>query len=208
MRHKPILFKKIAKEKGGTGRETIGLIGTHHGVGVTHTGLMLAFYMGEELGKRTAILECNGHHDMSRIQNAYEWSVEEAFSFTFQRITCYKEVTRNRIATIFGEDYECIILDFGTDLITNKEEFLRCHTKIVIGGRSEWDKQKLCDFVKASETIRGSDTWQYFIPQVSDQTKEKIKNEVKRKVWAVPCNEEPTLPSRSTDQFFDKVFRS
>ncbi len=206
MKRKPILLKKFARKNQGRGREVIGLIGTHRGVGVTYTGLMLAFYMSEVLGKKTAFLECNEHHDMGIIQKAYEWSREEAYSFSFHQLTCFREVTPNRIAQLFGEEYDCYILDFGTDLIKNKEEFLRCGIKIVIGGRSEWDRQKLMQFAKASEAIRGSDTWLYFIPQGKDKAIISIRNEVKRKVFSVPATWEPTIPSRTSNYFFAEFF--
>jgi hypothetical protein len=203
-----MLFNKIATGHKGRGREVIGLIGTHHGVGVTYTGLMLAFYMGEETGKKTAYLECNQHHDMRLLQSVYEWSHEEEYFFSFHQITCYREVSQKRISEIFGEDYECLILDFGIDFTSNKEEFLRCSTKIVVGGRSEWDLLKLLRFTKASENIRGSDAWLYFIPQANDKIATKISKEVKRKVWPVPEIVEPTLPSHNSNRFFSKIFRT
>ena len=206
MKRKPILFKKIAKTNQKVGREVIGLIGTHHGAGVTYTGLMLAFYMGEELGRKTAFLECNKHHDMALIQKAYEWSREETNSFSFHLLTCYKDVTPERIAEIFGEDYECIILDFGIDFITNREEFLRCGTKIAVGGRSQWDLLKLTRFIETANAIRGSDTWLYFIPQANDKIVTRVKSEILRSVWSVPATLEPTLPSNETIRFFSRIF--
>jgi hypothetical protein len=208
MKRKPILLNKIKGNAIGKGREVIGLIGSHHGTGVTYTGLMLSFYMGEELGRKTAFLECNEHKDFKLIRASYEWSKEQAFSFSFHQITCHEEVTPYRIPEIFGEDYECIILDFGTDLAANREEFLRCGTKIVIGGRSDWDILKLARFKDASKTIRGSDSWLYFIPQANENTVIKISNELKKKVWSVPAAGEPVIPSHSTNRFFEKIFPS
>jgi hypothetical protein len=206
MKRKPILFEKLLNLRQGVGREVIGLIGTHHGAGVTHTGLMLAFYMSEERGRKTAYLECNEHHDMTLIQTAYHWSREDADSFSFHRLTCYKEVTPKRIGEIFGEDYECIIIDFGIDFTKNREEFLRCGTKIVVSGRAQWNLQRLILFRDMTKSIYGSDTWLYFIPQTTKDTITKIKNEVKTKVWPVPVNEEPTLSSRDTNYFFNQLF--
>lgn len=206
MKHKPMLFNKLSTPGKGIRREVIGLIGIRHGVGVTHTGLMLAFHMGEELGKRTAYLECNNHQDMSLIQGAYEWTSEEDDSFSFHLITCYKEKSKLSIPEIINEDFESIILDFGTDFITNREEFLRCDHKIILGGSSEWDYKKLMDFTEAVKTIRGSASWLYFIPQASDNRVKRIQNEVTGKVYAVPYKEEPTMPSRETRQFFNRVF--
>lgn len=206
MKHKPILFKKMEVNP-GKARDVIGLVGTHHGVGVTYTGLMLAFYMGETIGKKTAYMECNQHHDMELIQNAYEWSNEKPYSFSYRLITCYREVTSKTISDILGEDYDCFVLDFGTDFNVNREEFLRCGTKIVIGGRSEWDLLKLEAFKETAKTIRGSESWLYFIPQARDKTVKRIKSEFVRKVWAVPANENPAIPTKDTNRFFSSIFR-
>lgn len=208
MKQKPMLLCKIKGIGLGRGREVIGLVGTHHGVGVTHFGLMLAFYMSEELGKKTALLECNNHDDLSLIQTAYEWSEGDARSFSFHQITCRKKVTLEQIPIILGGDYECLILDFGTDFNANREEFLRCTTKIVIGGRAEWDQLKLLKFIEASTAIKGSDFWQYFIPHADDKTVIKISNLVKRRVFSVPTIIEPTIPSSISYRFFKRFFPS
>lgn len=202
-----MLLHKLMQNGYGKGREVIGLIGTHHGVGVTHTGLMLAFYMGEERLRKTALLECNPHGDYGRIREAYEWSREDGHSFSFHRITCYGDVNEAAIAGIFSEDYECLILDFGTDFSANREEFLRCGTKIIIGGRSQWDIPKLTAFTEASKAVRGNDSWLCFITQANEGRAKKISREIGRKVYPVPRSEEPTLPTLITNQFFERIFR-
>jgi len=201
-----MLFDKLKDRDKNYTREIIGIIGTHHGMGVTHTGLMLAFYMGEELGRKTAYLECNDHHDMSLIQSAYEWSREETQSFSFQQITCYKEVSGKRITEIFSDNYECFILDFGTNFISNREEFLRCSTKIVIGGQAKWCQQKLSHFINTVQAIRGNETWLYLIPNASPKIITNLKIEWNRNICAVPFQAEPTTPSKSTNHMFEEIF--
>lgn len=208
MKKKSMLFDRKAVRKRNSTREIIGLIGTHHGVGVTHTGLMLTFYMGEELGKKTAFLECNNHHDMSLIQAAYDWSREETYTFSFRQISCIKEASKNRIAEIYSDDYDCLILDFGTDFNSNREEFLRCGTKIVIGGQAEWDQQKLKRFARSVQTIRGSETWLHLIPFASVKTLAKLRNELGINIYAVPFEAEPTKLSRNSNLLFGELFQT
>lgn len=206
MKRKPILLDKVWDGKCKHYREVIGLIGTHHGVGVTYTGLMLAFYMGEELGKKTAFLECNNHHDMSLIQSAYIWSEKEDFSFDFQQITCYKDVSTNFITEIFNDDYDCLILDFGTDFTENRDKFMRCDTKVVIGGRAEWDQQKLVHFVNAIHTTNGNKAWLHFIPCADSKTITKLKYELERNIYAIPFEADPTILSKNAIRLFDELF--
>lgn len=206
MGRKPMLLGKINENSRGKGREVIGLIGTHHGCGVTYTGLMLAFYLGEELGRRTAFLECNSHGDMELLRNAYDWTTEEASSFSFHQITCYSRVTQERIPEIFGEDYECLVLDFGTDFAAGKEELLRCGTKIIVGGRSVWDIPKLVSFTRVVQAIRGGASWLCFITQADEKTMKSISKAIGRQVRSVPYVEDPTVTTHVSNRFFDRVF--
>lgn len=206
MKSKPMLIRKLYGERQCRGREIIGLIGTHHGTGVTYTGVMLAFFMSEELGRRTALLECNDHRDMKLLEETYEWSREDSKSFSFHQITCYKEVCPNHIPDIFGEDYQCLILDFGTDFSEYRDEFLRCGTKIIVGGRSEWDIRKLIQFETMTKNFPGNETWLYLIPQADNETASRISRGLSRKVWAVPVCPDPVLPSRSINNFFYRLF--
>ncbi len=207
MKHKPILTRKLAKDGSGGLREVIGLMGSQAGTGVTYTGLMLAFYLSEELGKKTAFLECNNHQDMDLIQKAYEWSSEETASFCFRNLTCYKRISPKQIPDIIGQDFDYIIIDFGTDWLGNREEFLRCSLKAVFAGRSEWGLQKLLSFIRNNELTRGSDTWYYLIPQAEDRMIKRFKKETYYRICAVPYTDEPTRPNRSTRQFFKELLR-
>lgn len=202
MKRKPILFHKITLHNNHKHREVIGLYGTHHGVGVTYTGLMLAFYLGEELGKKTAFVECNDHHDMEYIHTAYDWTKEVDNTFSFGQITCYKEFASKRIPELMNEDYDCLVFDFGSDFLQYKEEFLRCQTKIVVGGRSVWDIQKLLQFINATKEIKGSAFWKYVIPQAENKLINRLKHESHKKIWTIPLTEEPTVSTRATNRVF------
>lgn len=208
MKHKPMLLAKLSSCSSAASRSSIGLIGIHHGTGVTYTGLMLAFYLAEEMGKRTAFAECNGHHDMKLIEEAYEWTSSDSNTFSFQNITCYKEVTPKLLPSIYGEDYEALVFDFGTDFNSNISEFLRCSMKLVIAGRSEWDLIKLRNFCENTKHISGSDKWIYLIPQADEKTIRSLSDEIGCIVFAVPTAADPVMPSRSINRFFGMLLGS
>lgn len=207
MKKKPILFKRVIGRKHRI-RQVIGLMGVHHGAGVTHTGLLLAFYMGEELGKRTAFLECNCHHDLLLVQEAYEWSREQADSFCFHKITFYKDIVSDRLPELLNEDYECLILDFGTDFATNRDEFLRCETKIILSGSAPWEQEKLNRFVHSIRLIKGSENWHFLTAHAQLRNLSRLNKRLERHIHSIPYNPNPIVPSRYTCQLFDKLFKT
>lgn len=202
MKRKPMLLQKIISTNPETVKRSIGLIGCHQGAGVTYTGLMLAFYLGKEQGMKTAFIECNSHKDMRLIEEAYEWTSSGSGCFSFQNISCYKETAADKIPHIYGEDYETLIFDFGSDLQGNINEFLRCNTKIVIAGRAEWEILKLKKFIEHSSYIRGSANWTYLLRQADERTIKKLGNEIGFTFMSIPAAADPVMPSRSISRFF------
>jgi hypothetical protein len=207
MKQKPMLFKKLSRIGYQNSHEVIGIIGTHHGVGVTHTALMLAFYFGGELGRKTAILECNSNQDMELIREAYEWKYNEEGQFYFQNVTCYERVEKEEFFDILARDYECIIVDFGRGSDWTLQEFLRCTKRIVISGRSAWDLAKLERFTIDNHGLGIGESCCYLIPQADNKTITTISNKIKRKTWAVPFNSEPTRLNEESYYFFKKIFK-
>ncbi|HKL79741.1 MAG TPA: hypothetical protein VJ888_04815 [Mobilitalea sp.] len=205
MKKKPILLSKVLANRKSITRKVIGLIGAHQGAGVTYTGIMLAFYMAEEMGRKTALLECNNSHDLDLFENAYEWSSEDTSTYSFGGITCFKSVSDYQIAEILSENYDCIILDFGSDLMRNREEFLRCTTKLVIGGHAWWNRQKTIRFIGTIKSIRGNDTWHYLIPFAGRRELSSMKKELGRPFNAVPYETDPTRLSKETINLFHRL---
>ena len=205
MRKKPMLIDKVIDSKSSKAKLMIGLMGTHRGTGVTYTGLMMAFFMGEELRKKTAFLELNDHHDMSLLEKAYYWDDEENSSFSFQNVTIYKDFNENRLAEIYNENYDCFIIDFGTNFIKYKSEFLRCDKKLVLGNRYEWSYYKFTQFIHSVDNIRGSELWVHLIPYANQITVNKLRRDLYRNIYALPFEEDPMLISKATRSLFHQI---
>lgn len=203
MMRKAMLYQNISDRR--SLRETIGLMGVHPGAGVTYTGLLLAFYLGEELGRKTAYLECSGHHDFSLLQQAYLWSREDDFSFCFGNNSFHKDVTADRIPSLLGGNYDYVILDFGYDLASNIDEFSRCSKKLVIGGWSDWNYRKLASFIGATQSIKGVEAWSYLIPYAGTRAIRTLQQEFDRKFYSVPLETDPLKPSKDTQKLFRRL---
>lgn len=206
MKKKPMLMKKLSKSASHRNKVTIGLLGINRGVGVTYTGMLLASYFGLEKGIKTAYLECNDHMDFIRLEEAYEWSSEDDSSFSLDGITYYKQVANIRIPEILGDEYDCYILDFGTDYSNYLDEFIRCGNKIIIGDSAIWNQSKMVSFVQTMNNIRSSNHWIYMIPNAKDRLIKRISSEIRSCCYSIPYEPNPTLLSKEAHKLFHSLF--
>lgn len=205
MKGKPMLLKKLSSSRRYKGKKTIGLLGIDRGVGVTYTGMLMAHFLGNERSAKTAYLECNNHQDFSMLQEAYEWSKEDEYSFSLDRITFYKQVTTSQIPHILNQDYNCYIFDFGTDYLSVKEEFIRCEKKFIIGGSAIWDQSKMLAFIKSMENADIGGHWMYIIPCADQRVVIGMANETGRSFCNVPYEPAPASLSKKTHKLFQSL---
>lgn len=207
MGRKPMLLKKMSASNGYEGKRTVGLIGTNRGVGVTYTGMLLAYYFSLEKVGKIAYLECNMHLDFDRLQEAYEWTREDEQSFSLDRISYYKQVSKKQIAHILNsDDFDYFILDFGTDYINSMEELIRCTDKVIIGGSAIWNQSKILEFLKTIEDISGGRGWKNMIPYADRRTVKGLAHETKRIFYSIPYEPDPSSLSRESYRLFYKLF--
>lgn len=206
LRRKPMLFKRLSVSTNHEGKRTIGLIGVNRGVGVTYTGMLLAYYFGTEKRIKTAYLECNKHQDFERLQEAYEWSKEDESSFSLDGITYYKQVSKNQIPELLNEEYNCYILDFGMNYLEYFEEFIRCDIKIVIGDRAIWNQKRMVTFTKSIDIVKGSKHWIHMIPCAGKMSSMGIAKKTGRCIYGIPNEPDPTSLSKETHKLFYNLF--
>lgn len=212
MKKVTILLKRISRQENQPGKLTIGVIGTHHGTGVTHLSILLANYLSQWLGKKVAYVEYGQQEDIMHMKNIYsevygstkESSEEEDF-FLIHRVTYYKSVRPAELAEIIGASYDCIILDLGMDFIKNKHEFFRCDRKLVVSSLTPWKQQELERFQQHTCHINQSDEWLYMIPFVKKRELKQAAKEFRKQFWGIPYEPDPFSLSEETIHLFQKV---
>lgn len=206
MQREPILMRKLTKEK-AQGKLVIGLIGTHNGAGVTHLGILLANYLSECLGQKTAFVECSPKNDLQYVERYFFDQSEDLYNhdyFIIRRVTFYKNRNLHGLPEIVGDKYDCVILDLGTDMVKNKSEFLRCDKKIVISSLAVWKMHELERFVSNNAHVKNSKQWIYAIPfSQSKPLKEGIKK-LQRKIYGIPYEPDPFILSDEVIRLFQK----
>ncbi len=206
MKRKSMLLKRLSASIDLQNKLTFGLLGINRGVGVTYTGMLLASYFAREKRFRTAYLECNNHTDFELLRGAYEWSKENESSFSLDKITYFKQVAFSCIPEILGDDYDCYILDFGTNYTDAMDEFIRCGNKIIIGDIAIWNQIRMVSFIEDMENMKGSKHWLHMIPYAKDNLIKRISIETKRNFLRIPYESDPTSLSKDTHKLFHSLF--
>lgn len=202
MKRTSILLKRIDKIDKLEGKIVIGVIGTHKGVGVTHMAILLANYFNKWLGKQTAFIEYGARNEINYLQEEYENSMDRQFKL--HGVTYYKNVHEKDMGNIMGGNYQCIILDLGTDLNKGRNEFLRSDKKIIIGSISPWKKYELEKFLNGvPEEHEGAFT--YILPYAKDKEIKNLIKEYKEPFYSFPFEPDPFAISPKTLEILQKI---
>ncbi len=204
----PILYKKLTNMAAHQGKLVIGILGTHKGCGVTHLGIMLAHYLSDYMGYRTALLECYPQKDIQQLQNyIYQDDVaaKELEVFKIQHVSYHRNVKEQNLPEVIGGEYDGVILDLGSDFARNRNEFLRCDKRIVVSSLSAWKRHELDQFIKNSSYIKSSSQWIYMTPFSQNRDIKEASRDFHREIYGIPYEADPFTISKSSLQLFQKL---
>ncbi|PXV91008.1 hypothetical protein C8E03_10415 [Lachnotalea glycerini] len=131
--------------------QTVAILGTEKGNGVTHLAIMLGNYITSKLLKRTAILELNRSRAFLQLQESYGKNIKKETSlnyFEISQVSYYYNVQIEMLGKIYNEEYEYIILDMGTNNVSNIDEFLKCDIKIMLGNLKPWKNKVYFQYIE------------------------------------------------------------
>lgn len=116
----------------------IGIAGSEHRIGTTHTSFLLANFFRKK-GFMVALLEMNDSKAFCCIQEGFEEKESEGGFFTLNGIDLYKDADIKKLGQVMEKSYNFILLDFGEygncDLVT----LHKCSEKIIVSGSKPWE---------------------------------------------------------------------
>jgi hypothetical protein len=203
MKRTSILLKRIDKTDKLEGKIVIGVIGTHKGAGVTHIAILLANYLNKWVGKQTAYIEYGVQNEIVYLQEEYENNMDRQFKL--HGVTYYKNVHEKDMGTIMCGNYQCIILDLGTDLNKGRNEFLRSDKKIIIGSNSQWKKYELQKFLNGVHPDKEG-AFTYILPFAKGKEISNLMKEYNETFYSFPFEPNPFVISAKTVETLQKIF--
>ncbi|RCX13020.1 hypothetical protein DFR58_11977 [Anaerobacterium chartisolvens] len=186
------------------GNNEIAFTGAGYGTGVTHTAIMFAHYLS--INYNVAIVELNESMSFKELQSNISDSDAPDKFFTYKGVDYFWGIEYSQFVLTHKEKYDFILLDFGCfkDGI-ELDDFSRANKKIVLGHGSDWKVKEIRRFHTYSRSYDLNNSWIYVIPFISGNETGDIKGFVKNKVYTLPFNKNPFIPSEDVKNVFSEI---
>lgn len=210
--HLPKVKEKLLFVDRTIGTILISVLGVEKGVGVTHTGILVANFLTRR-GNTVAIVEVNKTNDFSFIEGSYEGEDPSQLNadeyFQLRGVTYYKSNYSFEIAELMEKRYDYIILDLGSYAESNYiDEFYRSHLQIVIGNGSDWKQHEIIDF-SLHHKDRDQSKWAYCIPHVKPIVIDDIEKELyEGQLFRIPTHPDPYEIQKDTDSILNEILEN
>lgn len=166
-------------------RQSIGLVGSDRGVGVTHTAIAMAVYCRHIMGARSALYEWNETNTFSDIEAICKTKKLDNKSYRLHGIDIYKDGSLGDYLSVAQMDYEYIIIDFGELSEENRTHISRCQRCEYVLSLSEWKIDKSMELL-LMPCERNKERRDYLTVFGSEENAEKIKRRFRRDIIRLP----------------------
>ncbi|WP_105614138.1 serine/threonine-protein kinase [Vallitalea okinawensis] len=184
----------------------IGLVGVSNGVGVTHTALMFANILGFKY--KVALFELNDTGTFKEIKKIADPKNTGSF-YKHNGIDYFCGMEYTEFVANYKENYDYVLLDFGSyEDIYDINDFIRTNMRLVIGQAIDWKLREIRSFYKQTNQYDPNATWNYLIPFINESELIDVKNIVSNKIYTIPFNKNPFLPSKEVEVVFYTIFNT
>lgn len=187
---------------------TIGIMGCHEGVGVTHFSIMMAGYISSKERKRTAVIELNhsGTFDNMGVLCCGDDYKRDMNISTFQLagVDYYCGMTVEQYVKIYQVGYEYIVVDMGHEWKDNYYEFLRCNNQIIIGNCNEWNVLKFEECINAMIDGGLRDNIDFLNTFGNEKIRRQLERNYRIEIKNVPFIKTPFEITRNSFAFFEQ----
>lgn len=152
----------------------IGIAGIGKSVGCTHFSIMLANYLAGYRRRKTAVLEWNQSGDFERLEKVCTGNAGVQKPCRILEADYYKNAGANELGRVLNREYEEILMDFGPLDETEENEFLRCEKRFIVVSFSEWQQEKLREFM-AEKCRAKNKCWQFVASFGSEETRKEFE---------------------------------
>jgi len=184
--------------------QIIGIAGTGRTVGVTHLCILMANYYYSGCGRRTAVLEWNGHGDFARFGDVCTAAGRLVERYRIQGVDFYQRSGSQTLAQCIQDGYEQILIDFGSLQEQTDAELLRCHRVYLVVSFSEWQDGAFgnCEAWRERAKREG---WQCLASFGSEESRLQWNKRHKPAVHRIPFSADAFTVTREVMDWMKKI---
>ncbi|WP_105617924.1 hypothetical protein [Vallitalea okinawensis] len=183
----------------------ISVIGVSHGVGVTHTCIILANYLKEK--KKVAVIESNDHKHFMEIFH-HKMKRNEFQKDVYNNVHYFWNIDLVQFWTHFRHDYDYVIIDTGVyEDLYDLDVFLRSDKKIILTHGVDWKLKELYQFYPLSLKYDPKNQWIYCIPFLERKYIKDIDHIINNKIFTIPFQMDPFKPSKDVCEVLKDILR-
>lgn len=171
IKEKIIVKNKIQKT---AYKETIGFAGAQNRIGVTHNAIICAKAL-QRKGFRVALVESMKEESaFISIKESYDLEEDKEEYFQMQGICFYPNCFLQKLSYVLTQDFNFIVIDFGTYSESMVHEFMRCTIPVIVSGSKAWELEKMnCIF--ESQELPVLKSYHYLFNFTSGEVHEEIR---------------------------------
>ena len=207
MKLKNRVSRTMAPKRGAAFAEQrlIGLIGAGQAVGVTHTAVMMAGYLTGICRRRCAVLEWNGSGTFDRLEESClgKRNGGRSRSFPVLDVDYYRNAGTETLVLCKKLRYQDVIVDYGTVLEGNQEEFFRCDRQFLLAGLSEWQTGAFLETAGAWK--RAGTGWETLAVFGSEETRKNMEKELGLSIRRVPVSVDAFTVTETVMDFYQQI---
>lgn len=167
------------------GPKIIGIAGAGRGTGVTHLTLMTANYLQSACGKKTAVLERNGHGDFCRFGKMCTGQKKEKDCYRIQEVDYYPKAGAGSLMECINAGYQWVLIDYGTIEEISYVELMQCGIVWILMSFSEWQMEAFWELVRQKES-RITENWQFFTAFGSEESRIEWNKRRRPEILRIP----------------------
>ncbi|WP_156456345.1 hypothetical protein [Abyssisolibacter fermentans] len=141
----------IVKDK-IVGTMVIGVVGTMHRIGTTHTAINIASFL-KTFNVKVGLVELNKTTVFEDIKNSYIDVKDIDNGFLLDGIYFYPNKEDMKLLNILEDDFNYIVLDLGVYNDCQLEEFKRADERIIVSGVKDWELGSLEAILRTRDGI-------------------------------------------------------
>lgn len=159
--------------------------------GATHLAVMLSVFLSAVAGARVALAEMNDGGCFRQAGIILSNNFHLKYQKIKKLISIHTQSDGSEIAGLMSEGYDYVIIDFGSDFERNRQQFLMCGVKLVVGSLSWWKIHEYVGFAVQTEGEASRNKWKFLAVSAASEGIRYLKKEFGISVSGIPCEPDP-----------------